>query len=762
MGAQIAAQFANVGIDCDLIDVALSDASDRNTIAQAALDRMREARARSPFFTPENADRIRVGNLENHLERLHEADWIIEAVTERLDVKRTIHALIDEQRVDSSIVSTNTSGLSIAEIAEGRSDTFRASFLGVHFFNPPRYTHLVEVIPSDETDTDLLDSACAFIESILGKGVVRCKDTPNFIANRVGIFAIVNAIHHMVEVDLTIDDVDAVTGPPLGRPRSGTFRLSDLIGTDILLDVTENIRAKTDDARLQLPPFVLQMIDNGWLGDKAGTGFYEKRKGEGGRSEIWTLDWRAMAFEPQTRPSFESLDAERGKSDAGERVKRLVEHNDAAGRFAWHHLRDVLAYAAASIPEIANDLESVDRVMRWGFNWELGPFELWDALGVPSVVKRMECEGIEPPALVSDLLESGASMFYGVDSVFAPTKKTHVSLSDERVDLGRLNTDGNTTFSSESARLIDIGDGVACLEFLTKMNTIDVGVVGTFDRALDEVEARFRGLVIGNHADHFSLGANLVWMLETAKNQDWKILEAFLISLQDVCARSRSLSKPVFTAPSGMVLGGGCEIVLGADAACAGAETNIGLVEVNVGLIPAGGGCKEMALRCQRGLDPGSTGTLQARIEEVFRAIALARVSNSGPHAQQLDYLLPTDRIAVNAHRRLDDAKQMVLDLAPTYHPPASEEIYVLGSAGADHLKQVARQMRDKGALTDYDVTITDELAHTLCGGNVEPGPVSVDHLHALERESFLKLIAEEKTHARVAHTLKTGKPLKN
>ncbi len=764
MGSQIAAHFANVGIDCDLLDVVPDNAQgdSRNAIAQGAVDRMCGMRARSPFYVAESADRIRVGNLEDHADRLDEADWVIEAITEKLDAKQALHLLVDEHRKPGSIVSTNTSGIPIHAIADGRSDEFRACFLGTHFFNPPRFMHLLEVIPTSDTDPDTLTSVSEFCERVLGKGVVRCKDTANFIGNRIGIFVIADAIREMVEMGLTIDDVDAITGPSLGRPRSGTFRLADLVGIDILVDVANNLPSQ-DGA---LPAFVSELLDRGQMGDKTGSGFYEKRRGENG-SEIWTLDWHSLDYVARTNVEFESLASVRRTRDVAERVRTLVNHSDEGGVFAWRHLRNVLCYAASCIPEISDDLQSVDRAMKWGFNWELGPFELWDAVGVRDAAERMESDGCKPPPLVSDLLASGSDSFYSRDghrvTIFDPSSKqpTEDVPPSDRVNLNQLR-DGSTILSNEGASLIDLGDGVACLEFQTKMNIIDEAVESLLAESIDEVERNFTGLVIGNHAEHFSLGANLVWMLETAQAKDWKTLDAFLIDLQDPCMRARTIAKPVVAAPTGMALGGGAEIVLGAGAACAGAETYIGLVEVNVGLIPAGGGSREMAYRCQEG-SAGNPDAVLARLEQSFRAIVTSRVSDNARHAQALGYLLPTDRIAANPNRHLHEAKQMVIDLSDGYRAPEPREVFVLGSSGIDRLKEVAREMREDETLTDYDVFIADELANVVCGGRLSgPDTVDEEHLLSLERESFLKLFAKEKTHERISHTLKTGKPLKN
>ena len=757
MGSQIAAHIANVGISCDLLDIppteltaeeranrlTLDSPAVRNRIAQSALDRMRNAKSRSPFYVPDAAELIRVGNFHDHAEWLADADWIIEAVVENLDVKKQVHGRIDQHRDDGTLVSSNTSGIPIRAIAEDLSQDYRECFLGTHFFNPPRYMYLIELIPTDTTRPDLVEFISDFAGHTLGKGVVHCKDTPNFIANRIGIFSVLHTIHLTLEEGYTIDEVDAITGPPMGRPRSATFRLGDIIGLDVLVDVANNVyeNAANDEQRevFRVPDFILQMVEKGWLGEKTGGGFYQRRRGENG-SEIWTLDYNTLEYVPRSEVRFDLISEVRRITDAGKRLKRLIDSDDRAGQFAWKCLSHTMRYAAVRIPEIADDLESIDNVMKWGFNWELGIFEAWDAIGVSESVAQMKSESHTVPQLVANLLNSEHTSFYKPSSKSKPVK------------------------SNADASLIDMGDGVLCLEFHSKMNAIDNPSIEMMFEALDEVERNFEGLVIGNHADNFSVGANLALMLERARNKDWEALEAMISAYQRANMRFRLSPKPVVAAPAGMALGGGCEIAFGADRICAAAETYIGLVEVGVGLIPAAGGVKEMAIRCLEGVPLEADVELFPYFKRAFETIAYAKVSESAVGAKMLGYLRDADTVSINRAHHLHDAKQLVLAMAAErYQEPQPRGIFVLGETGLDRLKSEIDLAQRAGQLSDHDVKILNQLAYVLCGGELStPQSVSEDYLLELEREAFLRLCGEEKTHQRIEYTLKTGKPLKN
>ena len=786
MGSQIAAHFANVGIPCDLLDVLPAGMKDencggsveRNRIAASALDRMKNAKTRSPFYVRDATRLIRAGNLSDHANRLAEADWIVEAVTENLQEKKQVHELIDRHRRHGTLVSSNTSGISIKVLSEGRSTNFRECFLGSHFFNPPRYMHLLEIIPTAETRTNLVDFAADFGERILGKGIVRCKDTPNFIANRIGTFAMMHTIHLMLEEDYTIDEVDAITGPLIGRPRSATFRLGDLIGIDILVDMAKNLNTALpgDERRavFRVPDFVLQMIERNWLGDKTGRGFYHKRPGEKG-SEILTLNYNTLEYVPRESMQSRTLDSVKRIRDAGTRIKALTDNDSREGRLVWKSLSNILRYAASCIPEISDDLESVDKAMKWGFNWELGVFEIWDAIGVPESVERMQSDGSLIPPLAANLLDSGYTSFYrAVNPEDSHAKTAYFDLGSnsyqetdtpsEDIVLSALRSDGKTVQSNADASLIDIGDGVACLEFHSKMNIINTPTLEMMLKALDEVERNFVGLVIGNHSDNFSVGLNLVLVLEKARNKDWDAIDEILLNFQTANMSLRSSPKPVVSAPSGMTYGGGCEIVLNSDAACAAAETYMGLVEVRVGLIPGAGGTKEMILRCQENPPIDSSVDAIPYVKRAFETIAGSSVSESGKHARQLGYLRNTDYISINSRRRLYDAKEMVRSIAARgYQQPQPRETLVPGSNGLAQLKLEVYQMRCADYISEHDATVLNKLANVLCGGELtSPQRVSESYILDLEREAFIGLCGEEKTQNRIEFTLKTGKPLRN
>lgn len=792
MGSQIAAHFANAGIPCDLLDI-LSDGLDgeehginaarnralgRNSIAASALERMQNAKTRSPFYIRDAARLIRAGNLSDHADWLADSDWIVEAVTENIQVKQRVHELIDQHRRQDAVVSTNTSGLSIRAISEGRSDNYQECFLGTHFFNPPRLMHLLEITPTDKTRANLVEFVSNFGERILGKGIVRCKDTPNFIANRIGTFAMMHAIHLMLEEKYTIDEVDAITGPPIGRPRSATFRLADLVGIDILVDMANNLfTALPHDERrniYRVPDFVTQMVEKNWLGDKTRRGFYHKRRDE--RSgEIQTLDYNTLEHVPRANIQLQSLNAVKRVSDAGARIKALIDSGSREGHFVWNNLSNVMNYAAACIPEIADDIVSVDNAMKWGFNWEVGVFEIWDTLGVPESVERMQSEGLSIPPLAAQLLDSGYTSFYGAAKpTGAHTNSTYfdfgsngyqvIDSPEEVIVLSDLRADNKVVQSNPDASLIDIGDGIACLEFHSKMNIVNTSTLDMIQKAVDEVDRNFVGLVIGNHSDNFSVGLNLVLVLEKARNEDWDAIDEIIRNFQAANMSLRYSAKPVVSAPSGMTYGGGCEIVLNSDAVCAAAETYMGLVEVRVGLIPGAGGTKEMLLRCQENQSMDAGVNTFPYVKRAFETIARSNVSDSGLHAKQLGYLRNTDNISINRRHHLHAAKQMVSSIAVSgYQQPQPREVLVSGGNGLAQFKLENHLMRSAGYISGYDAAVLDKLAYILCGGELtSPQYVSESYILDLEREVFLSLCGEEKTQNRIAYTLKTGKPLRN
>ncbi len=778
MGAQIAAHLANAGIPVVLLDIVPPDAPPeadvnvRNRLALAALERLQRQKP-APLFLNRYIARIRVGNFEDHLDWLTDADWIIEAVTENLAIKRALYEKIEPFRKPGSLITSNTSGLPIASLAEGRSDDFRRNFLGTHFFNPPRYMYLVELIRTPDTDPEAACFASKLCDELLGKGIVYANDRPNFIANRIGIYGFMRTIQVMMEMGLSITEVDKMTGPAIGRPNSATFRTGDLSGLDTTVAVAQTLyEAVPDDEcrALFVPPdFIRQMVERRWIGDKAGQGFYKRVQTETGR-DILELDYQTLEYHPQPKVNFPSLEEAKRIGDVRERLRFLVNGQDKVGRFLWAVIGDALVYAANRIPEITDDLLQVDRAMKWGYNWELGPFETWDALGVTETVKRLEADGKPIPPLVTDLLTTGKTSFYaaqdGTPTVFVPARKAHVPIP-ERVGVIVLKSVKERTGvikKNPGASLIDIGDGVACLEFHTKMNALGADTISMIQFAVREVAQNFVGLVVGNQGENFSAGANLMMMLMGAQEGEWEELDQAVRTFQNAVMSLRYSPKPTVVAPFGLTLGGGCEMTLHADRVRAAAESYIGLVEVGVGLLPAGGGTKEMLVRCADRAR-GTEADLMVFIKEAFQNIMLAKTSTSAEEARELGYLRPTDGVTMNRDRLIADAKQTVLALAlEGYRQPLPRtDIPAVGEAGLALLKLGLHQMLRAGYATEHDVLIGSKVAKVLTGGDLNhPSTVSEQDLLDLEREGFLSLLGERKTQERIQHTLKTGKPLRN
>lgn len=722
MGSQIAAHFANAGVPALLLDVTAE-------AAQQGLQRARTLKP-DPFFTPDTWKLITTGSFEADLPRIKDSDWIIEAVVEQLDIKRRLLEKVDAARRAGSIVSSNTSGIPIASLAEGRSHDFRRHWLGTHFFNPPRYLHLLEVIPTAETEHGVVDAVTRFADHRLGKGVVIAKDSPNFIGNRIGLYGVAHILARVASGEYTIEEVDAVTGPVLGRPRSATFRTLDLAGIDILGHVFDNLRgrfAETDEHDAwTLPAFVRQMLERGMTGEKAGQGFYKRVKTPGGESEILTLDPATLEYRPRQQPRLGSLDAVAPIADVGERVRTLFQGKDKVGQFLRDTLAPTLAYTAKVTPSIAYSRDDVDRVMRWGFGWDLGPFELMDALeGKPHQI---------PPA--------------------APDLQI-LRTAKERSGVLRKNP---------GASLVDLGDGVLCVEFHSKMNAIGGDTIQMLQSGVREASRNFAALVVGNEAPNFSAGANLMLVLLEAQEENWDEIDLMIRAFQQATMALRYADVPVIVAPAGLTLGGGCEIVLHADRVQTAVESYIGLVEVGVGLIPAGGGTKEMVARAAAAMLPGTTDYLPP-IQRAFETIAFARVSASGPDALRLGYLQPTDAFTMNRERLLADAKARALQrVAEGYQPPPPRTaIPVGGDAVLAPLKLGVHLAWRAGRISDYDALIGRKLATIMAGGTLpHPSTVTEQQLLDLEREAFLGLLGERKTQERIQHTLKTGKPLRN
>ena len=775
MGSGIAAHIAGTGAPCLLLDI-VPKGADKGARSKLAGDAVARMLASSPpgFLDPADAALVEPGNLEDDLEKLRDRDWIVEAVTEDIEIKRALYARIAPHLKPGAILTSNTSGISLAVLGAGMEAGLKRRFFITHFFNPPRHMYLLEVVPGPETDPAAVEEIERYADVLLGKGIVRAKDTPNFIANRIGVFSMGLSCRLLVEEGLTVEEADEVTGPPMGRPKTATFRLHDLVGIDVAVLVMENVRKllPRDEslARLQTPDLLLRMVKEGKLGRKAGAGFYRKEK-----DGIHVLDLETFQYRPQRPVSFASLEAARKAKSTGERLKALVSGSDRGARYAWRLLSETLLYTARCIPEIADDIVSVDRALRWGFNWELGPFEAWDAIGVRESVERMRKDGLEIPPLVESVLRAGQDTFYGFieeprgrrRAFFDPgaAKKIPVPERPGVILLDDVRDRSRPIRSNAWASLWDIGDGVLCAEFHSKMNTISGDTLSMIREGIAEVEkGRYEGLVVGNQAPNFSLGANLVELSGAAREKNWKAIDAMLRQFHETALAMRYSPKPVVTAVQGMTLGGGCEVSLAGARIQAAAETYVGLVEVGVGLIPAGGGSRELACRAFETAHFAG-GDLFPRLRAYFEAIAMVKTSQSSEDARALGYLRDVDGTSRNRDRTLADAKAAVLHLARTgwRRPRPRTEVRVAGRSGLAELTIALRQFHAAGHLSDYDVHVRKKLAYALCGGDIDPEfPVSEEYLLGLEREVFLSLCGEEKTLERIAHTLKTGKPLRN
>lgn len=788
MGAQIAAHLANARIPTLLLDIVPPDevsearpsgrvaaADDRNRIARAGLEAAKKAKP-AAFFTADLASLVTVGNFEDDLSKLKDCDLIIEAVVENLEIKRSLYEKVEQHRRPGSIVASNTSGIPLKQLAEGRSEDFRAHFLGMHFFNPPRYMHLVELIRTEWTKPEVSCSIFGFLDERLGKGVVVAKDRPNFIANRIGTFGALVTIRAMLDDGYSIEEVDKITGPAVGRPKTATFRTFDLVGLDVLAHVVKNLHENLPEdperAMFAMPEFVTKMIERGLLGNKTKAGFYRRQESEDDKREIWTLDTATLDYRPAQKVKIPSLEMAKNIEDIAERIKTLVWSKDRAGAFLWKTFSRTLCYAADRIPEIADTVVEIDRAMQWGFNWELGPFEAWDAIGVEKSVAKLKEEGRSVPLNVRKLLDSGAKSFYrqenGQRFYFDFPSAQYVPAADPpgTIILKSLKDRTGVIKKNSGASLIDLGDGVACLEFHSKMNSIGGDTLEMLKTALNEVEKNFAGLVVGNQGQNFSVGANLMLMLMEAQDENWEELDMIGRFFQQSVMSLRYSPKPVVVAPFQMVFGGGCEMVLHADRVRANAETYIGLVEVGVGIIPAGCGTKEMLVRAMDSIpsdmkdaDPFPF------VKRAFETIALAKVATSADEARVLGFLSEDDSISMNRDRLIGDAKKEVLALAASgyVHPQQRTDILALGNPALATLKLGVHMMKRAGYISDHDALIGEKLARILTGGDLNHTTrVSEQYLLDLEREAFLSLIGTRKTQDRIAHMLKTGKPLRN
>jgi len=797
MGARIAAHFANASVPSYLFDIVPpdADAPARNKIAAAGLEAARKSKP-AAFMDASLARFVTVGNFDDDLQKLADVDWIIEAVVENLEIKRQLLRKVEAIRKPGTIVTTNTSGLPVGKIAEGFSDDFRWAWFGTHFFNPPRYMRLLEIIPTPDADQSAIDAVSHFCDVRLGKGVVVAKDTPNFIGNRIGTFSVLNVMRLMQEMDLTIEEVDALTGQAVGWPKSATFRTIDLVGLDILGHVVGNMTANVHDERsdLRLPDFFTQMLQRKWLGDKTKGGFYKKAKGHDGKEdERMALDWKKLEYHPRQKPKFAALDMARNIEDTGARLRALLglegspQKADKAGAFMWSALADLWTYSANRVPEISNSIVEIDRAMRLGFNWELGPFELWDAAGVEATVARMKKEGKPVAANVEKLLAAGRKTWYADDPKSTSGRRywdlgvedwepVHVPAGVWSVSVAKKSS--GVVKKNSGASLVDIGDGVGCIEFHSKMNSLGADIVGLILQTLKPGGPgdNFDAFVITNDATNFSVGANLMLLLMSVQEQEWDDVDLAIRQFQGMTQAIKFSPKPVVSAPFGLCLGGGTEISLHAAARQPHAELYTGLVEVGVGLLPGGGGCKEMLLRAVDGASAarggkvspdalaGSIEMLEA-MKRAFETIATAKVATSAHEARSFGFLNPNDRITMNRERVLTDAKARALELVRSgYEPPVPRaDIPAPGENLLATLKMGVHMMHQGGYATDYEVKLGGRIAGVLCGGNITPGtPVSEQYILDLEREGFKSLCGEKKTQERIQYTLKTGKTLRN
>ncbi|MEC0091726.1 3-hydroxyacyl-CoA dehydrogenase/enoyl-CoA hydratase family protein [Paenibacillus macquariensis] len=783
MGSGIAAHLANVGISCLLLDMVPKDLTEeevkkgytlehpavRNRLATGAIAKLHK-NTPSPLYDNTFSKRITPGNLSDHLERISEVDWVIEVVVENLQVKKELLSKVERYWKPGTIVSSNTSGISIQEMVADCSEPFQQSFLGTHFFNPPRYMKLLEIIPGTKTDPGIVQQMKSFCESTLGKGVVVAKDTPNFIANRIGTYGLLITLQEMLNSGFSVEEVDAVTGPAMGRPKSATFRTLDMVGLDTFVHVADNVYAnitsETEKAAFAAPDALTSMVSRGWFGEKSGQGFYLKKKGANG-SEIWSLDLSSMEYHPQKKVTSGSLEAARMAKGARAKTKALIATGDRYSELAWNILKQVLLYSAEKVGEIANSIHEIDEAMKWGFNWELGPFETWDALGLVRSVERMEKEGLHVPSWVKEWIAAGNQSFYqkkeGTLYYVSEQNFKLVEQPPEIITLSSLKEQNKIVKGNDGASLIDLGDGVACLEFHSPNNAIGADILMMIQQSMEEVRNNFEGMVIANQGRHFCVGANIMLLLMEAQDEEWDEIDGIIRLFQNTMYKVKRFEKPVVAAPHRMTLGGGVEACMPADQVIAGAETYYGLVEVGVGLIPAGGGCKELAMRASQRVGH-SEADIQPYINHIYETVGMAKVSTSGHDAQKLGYLRSTDRIIANQDHLIYEAKQAVLRMSKAgYEPIPEEKIRVAGSEGKAVLQLGAIGMRESGYISDHDLLIAKKLAHVLAGGNIPAGTlVSEQYMLDLEREAFLSLCGELKTQQRMQHMLTKGKALRN
>lgn len=776
MGSRIACHFAGIGLPVLLLDMVPAAAAEstkpaeRNKLVNDALAAAVKSNP-SPVFTKSVVNRIKTGNFDDNLKDIAGCDWIIEVVVERLDIKQLIYEKVEKFRKPGTLITSNTSGIPIHMMAEGRSDDFKKHFCGTHFFNPPRYLRLLEIIPTPFTDPEVVDFLMHYGDVHLGKTTVLCKDTPAFIANRIGVFSIMSIFHIMEKQGLTIDEIDALTGPIIGRPKSATFRTADVVGIDTLVKVAKGVadNCPNDEAKsiFTIPSWLEKITANNWLGDKTGQGFFKKTKSAAGK-EILTLNLQTMEYGARTKPKFASLEAAKPVEDLKQRIKMLSAAPDKAGEFyrAFHF--SLFSYISFRIPEISDELYRVDDAMMAGFGWEIGAFESWDTVGVSKTVEAMQAAGYSVAPWVSEMLATGATHFYKVENgkrmCYDVASKTYKAIPGGESFLILKHHSDKLIWKNSACRMYDIGDGVAGLEWSTKMNSMGGEVLEGVNKAISKAEESFNGLVIANEGPNFSAGANVGMIFMLAIEQEYDELDMAIRMFQNTMMRLRYSSVPVVTAPHGLTLGGGCEMNLHADKVCAAAETYIGLVELGVGLIPGGGGTKEFALRASDELheDEPETNTLKKR----FFSIATAKVATSAQEAFEMGILRQgQDEVVMNIGRRIAEAKKSVLELHEAgYNTPVQRtDIKVLGKSGLGAMLAGINGMWRGGYATDHDALVARKLAYVMCGGDLSAQTlVSEQYLLDLEREAFLSLCGEKKSLERIQSVLKSGRPIRN
>ena len=786
MGAGIAAHCANAGLSVVLLDIVPPNLTDEEKTVKANRDRfaaggLQGAIKAKPaaFFTKKFAASVTTGNFDDDLGLLADCDLIIEAVIENLDIKRSLFTKVAAVRAPDAIVATNTSGLPLAKILDGFDEGFKQHFMVTHFFNPPRYMKLLELISAEETLPEVVTLVADWATKTLGKGVVWGKDTPNFVANRIGVYSMFAAMREMMAMDMTIEEVDAVGGPAMGRPKTAAFRTVDLVGLDTLAHIGDFCFANlTDDderAIFEVPAWYKTMVENKWLGNKTRGGFYKKTKDENGKKQILAINWKTMEYGPADKPRADSLLVAKNTEDLGERMRGLIATDDKMGAFAWKTLSKTLLYTAKRLGEIADDVVNIDNAMKWGFNWTMGPFETWDAIGVADSVARMKADGLEIPPVVERMLEKSDGTWYtynkatGERSFFDIATDTYTveALPKTNIVIKYAKDTNEILKKNDSATLLHIGDDVLLMEFTSKMNAIDNEIVDMQNYAVEllNTDSRWNGMVVANQAEHFSVGANLMLMWMSAMNGDWDSIRQVVVGFQHANKAMKYAKKPVIIAPHGMALGGGCEVVLGGDAVVSYSELYMGLVELGVGVIPGGGGTKELLIRQLEGIRANLKVDRFPYVQQVFEQIGMAKVSMSAEMAREMGTLRPTDRVVLNRDGQIHEAKMMAIGMTVGgYTPPKEPDFLILpGEEGIAAFRVGLDGMRSGGWISEHDELIATKLAEVICGGYVAKDTLRTeDELLELEAEAFMSLCGEQKSQDRMGHMLQKNKPLRN